>query len=890
MAEAREAGVVEPTASTGLERIPEMIGRYRVTGYLGRGGMGMVLSAQDTELKRPVALKLLHHGAWGDKASSRIEREAQAMAKLSHPNVVTVYEVGRSGDQPFIAMELVDGVTLREWLRGEKRSWRKTLAMIVAAGRGLAAAHEAGLVHRDFKPENVLVGVDGRPRVSDFGLVASSTVEAETIRSSDGASVVAGTPAYMAPEQWRGDEVDARADQYAFAVTCWEALWGERPFASRDMLEAARGNIQPEPVRTRSRQKIPRRLETVLRRALQVDRDKRWRELPEFLDRIEHIARDRSLALGVTALGISSVAAVIAFRAGGGLAAESPCGSFHSALGDVWSDGRQRDLSAAFAGRPEPYARHTWADVQQTIDAWVADYRDMRVQACSVRRRISAGAGAIANARDRCLDRRRDELSAFLAALEQPDATTVQYARAAARGLTRPLACLSVQSDAADMSEPPLGARDALDEIRRQLVEVSTVRALGKPRDAVALAEEVATKAETLAWPRMIAESQLELGLSYQAANANAEGERAHARAVLQADASHADEIRFAAMIGLAVAGMNHSRYDDAGRAIESARMVARRLPPDDRREVILDLNESILAFWRGDYDVCISRARQTLAKIATVLGPNAVEGALLGERLSHCLYKADRISESEAAQRDALAIADVATGREHPLAADILFGLGYTALARGAQEEALAQFRESLAIRERVLGPDNPIVGVSLTGIGDLLAGLGRYPEAKDTLLRARAILESSWGADSPALASAERMLGELAMDLSDYEAAEVHFRRALDIYRMKRPKGHDELSYSLANLGRALLAQGDRGALTVLEEAADSYAASPSVRSDNAAMARFHLGRALVKFESRARGIAFIREACPVLEASKEKSKLSLECRAYLANLGIH
>src|SRR5262249_47748824 len=160
----------------------------------------------DPKLGRDVALKLLAPERW-DAATfgkQRLELEARALAQLSHPNVVTVYEMGTVGEQPFIAMELVDGVTLRSWLTAARPSGREIVAMFAACARGLSAAHAAGLVHRDFKPDNVLIGNDGRPRVSDFGLVAS---DATTTRG------VAGTPAYMAPEQWLGAAVDARTDQ-----------------------------------------------------------------------------------------------------------------------------------------------------------------------------------------------------------------------------------------------------------------------------------------------------------------------------------------------------------------------------------------------------------------------------------------------------------------------------------------------------------------------------------------------------------------------------------------------------------------------------------------------------------------------------------------------------
>ena len=225
----------------------ELGGRYEVIGTIGAGGMGVVYSARDAKLRRTVALKMLRPGSAGDasqpKMRERLLSEARAMARLSHPNVLPVYDVGELGGDVFLAMELVDGGTLRTWLGQERRSWRDVLEVFLAAARGLGAAHRAGIIHRDFKPDNVLVGSDGRVRVTDFGLasaVASIAAtrggEWEPVRSLAG-TALAGSPAYMAPEQMRGEPVDARADVFSYCVALYEGLYGERPFAGDSLAE-----------------------------------------------------------------------------------------------------------------------------------------------------------------------------------------------------------------------------------------------------------------------------------------------------------------------------------------------------------------------------------------------------------------------------------------------------------------------------------------------------------------------------------------------------------------------------------------------------------------------------------------------------------------------------
>ena len=250
------------------------LGRYVVLARLGSGGMGVVYAAYDPELDRKVALKLLHGAK--DDAQPRLLREAQAMARLSHPSVVTVHDVGTVEGRIYVAMEFIDGLTLRDWLDHEKDApFERRLEILRLAGEGLAAAHGQELVHRDFKPDNVMVGNDGRVRVLDFGLARATGETAEevairqesadlsTSASSKALSVeltrtgaFLGTPRYMAPEQFEGRDADARADQYAFALTAWEVLYGKRPFsgdsAAASGLARSIGKLTPPPRSTDS--------------------------------------------------------------------------------------------------------------------------------------------------------------------------------------------------------------------------------------------------------------------------------------------------------------------------------------------------------------------------------------------------------------------------------------------------------------------------------------------------------------------------------------------------------------------------------------------------------------------------------------------------------------
>jgi eukaryotic-like serine/threonine-protein kinase len=367
--ETREAGVVAtevsgPAADATLPAAPgdehrgASFGRFVVLGRLGTGGMGVVLSGYDPELDRKVALKLLHSTLGrGEAARARLQHEAKAMARLAHPNTVTVYEVGPAGDQLFIAMELVDGKTLRAWLDERERPWREVLSMFIAAGRGLEAAHAAGLVHRDFKPDNVLIGKDGRPRVSDFGHAASGTrvgdsgVEGGSVDASLSVHGVAvGTPSHMAPEQWLGGEVDARTDQFAFCVSLWRALWRRPPFAGdawASLRDAVVEGRRAPPGESRG---LPGWLAPVLDRGLAHEREKRWPSMGALLGELEQRANARRRAwIGAGAGGLVAIAGAALFVVETRPDPPEVCAAPRARIETVWSAARRTALGQHLA-------------------------------------------------------------------------------------------------------------------------------------------------------------------------------------------------------------------------------------------------------------------------------------------------------------------------------------------------------------------------------------------------------------------------------------------------------------------------------------------------------------------------------------------------------------
>jgi serine/threonine protein kinase len=297
--------------STKRVRTPRMtgrtLGRYRLTDRLGAGAMGVVFRAEDEDLGRQIALKLLHRP--DDALTDRLVREARSMAQVNHPNVVAVYDVGVTDGTTYIAMELVDGTSLRLWQQ-QAHTVAEIVAVYITAGRGLAAAHAAGIVHRDFKPDNCLVGSDGRIRVTDFGLAAARQTESkrpEHLELTTSGSVL-GTPAYMAPEQFTGGNVDPRTDQFNFCVALYEALYGSRPFVGKTFDElggnVCAGNVRPAPAGSR----VSGALRAIVLRGLSARPGDRFPTMDHLL---AELGRDRARPWRRTAIAAAAIAAAL---------------------------------------------------------------------------------------------------------------------------------------------------------------------------------------------------------------------------------------------------------------------------------------------------------------------------------------------------------------------------------------------------------------------------------------------------------------------------------------------------------------------------------------------------------------------------------------------------
>jgi predicted Ser/Thr protein kinase len=470
----------------------DKLGKYRLLRLLGRGGMGVVWAAHDPDLDREVALKLLHRG--GDEAArARLQREARAMAKLKHPNVLVVYEVGSAGARDFIAMELVDGSSLDRWLEG-KPSRREIVAALLAAGRGLAAAHTVGLVHRDFKPHNVLRSRDGRVLVTDFGLARGPSDDEIRVAPTRGAALdetveatpssgkltqtgaLVGTPAYMSPEQFAGAAPDPRTDQFAFCVTAWQAIAGSRPFvgASIDELAAAveRGVANVDA-------KLPRRVRAVLARGLDPDPARRWPSLDDLLAALERATSARkwiALAGGGVALVGVTLAVALAVTRDRAPAGSAECAAPERAFGDAWTVERR----AAFLDRTGA------AELATQLDGERAEWVEKLTSACKT------PADPQLHTRIACLLDERDRIAAETTMLDR----------------VRAIDALELPHVAACASKTPPTPPRVPDELRAQVAELRVALARFRQLHDDGNGADLVARAAQLRWQPLVAETQ----------------------------------------------------------------------------------------------------------------------------------------------------------------------------------------------------------------------------------------------------------------------------------------------------------------------------------------------------------------------------------------------
>ena len=846
--------------------LPARIGRYVPIRRLGRGGMGVVYEAIDPSLGRRLAVKVLHPaghaGAEGVRARRRrLLREAQAMARLSHPNVLPVFDVGETDDDLFLAMELVAGGSLADWLARGRRSWREVVLVFAAAGRGLAAAHAAGVIHRDFKPANVLVGDDGQVRVVDFGLARSAEADSGPAGGASGESgdsvhsggsgdrgkraggsiavespergapgshrsppadplttvgAVLGTPAYMSPEQRRGGPADARSDQYSFCISLWQALGGELSPPASDLAPVA------------ASLRAPRRLRRALLRGLRAEPGERHASMEDLLDELDRLLRRRRRWLaGAAGLTAAVLAGGAPLLAGVG---DSPavCRGAERRLAGVWDDSARRALRSEFAASGHAAAAASAARVVSQLDGYARAWTAMRTEACEATHVHGEQSDELLDLRMQCLDRRLSQLGALVAVLsERPGPEAVSGAVDAAWRLEPLAGCAdrdALTQRVPPPPEPPRRARIA--QVRASLDRAAALLKAGRYAAGRDLAGFAVDAAEHVDYPPLMAEALLLHGQLLDSAGQAPQAEQ-ELRAAANAAAEAGDDERLATAWAtlVFVVGMSQARHQEALQLADVAGAAAIRARSGIIRGLLAN-NTGAVQNAIGRYPEAEVSFRRALALREAALGRDHPDVASSLASIGSALASQNRLDEAEKLQLRALGLRRAAFGEDHPMVARSLNNLARLASLRGHEADAAVLERRALDIREKTLGANHVDVGISLSNLGGYAAAQSDPATAVGFYERALAVFTGALPPDHPYTARVLSGLGEAYVNVGRAPEALGPLERAHAI--MEKLEDPVELANSEYALATAVFAAGgDRPrAIRLMTSARDHYA----------------------------------------------------------------
>ncbi|HWB76395.1 MAG TPA: serine/threonine-protein kinase [Nannocystaceae bacterium] len=823
---AHELGKHERPAAASAS--PFRIGRYTVLKRIGSGGMGVVYAAYDDELDRKVAIKIVRRVDELDDPDStaRMRREAQALAKVSHPNVLAVHEVGlhdeslargrapvAAGRFVFIVMEFIVGKTLRAWWTERPRSWRELLDASLQAARGLAAVHKAGLVHRDVKPENVMISDDDHVHLMDFGLARARFDD--RMESLDGlhsdplatpamsrSGAIVGTPAYMAPEQFDGPEVGPAADQFAWAVMTWEALFGERPFAGHTLAELrmqVTEGRRRDPPRTRA---VPSYVRRALERALAVDPARRWPDLDALLTAL---ARDRRrqtwwLALPVVA---TATAFVLVPRANA-----IDCDDRDAQLGAVWSEPQRQQVRDAMLATAVSYAADTADRVERALDAHADEWMALHTRTCA--KPDPTLSPALHTAQALCLVDRKRALAALVHVLGDADAAIVERAVQATNALPAIAACEDPDYLAAEVKppdDPEIAAQ--VDELRERLSRVNAMIAAGAYASAMPLAEAITADARKTQHAPVIAEALLRTGLLDEALAQFPEAERALRESYTLALASNDDRTAADAAVELVeVIGHRLARYDDGLEWGFVADAVVRRSGVATREAKRLEFLGT-LYLERADHDAALAHYQRALAAWEAAVGPDRVELAAALDGLGRTHRARGEYDQALAALDRALAIREAQLSPDHPAVGGTHMAMASVYAMRVDNARSLEHSQRALDTYERAFGPDHPSVATALDGIGFIHQQNMHGELALPYHRRSLAIREQVLDANHPDLATSYNYLANAELLVEDQTHALPHFQRALAIYEHVFGPEHPRVAQSLVSIADLYLAK---------------------------------------------------------------------------------
>jgi eukaryotic-like serine/threonine-protein kinase len=841
---------LEPVATPG-----QQLGRFTLTRLLGRGGMGEVWAARDPELEREVAIKLLYvdFGGMDHDRQARLRREAQAMARVNHPNIVAIYELGADGDRLFCAMELVEGQTLRSWLE-TPRPWRETLGVLLAAGRGVAAAHAAGLVHRDVKPDNVMIARDGRILVADFGLAKLAGMGAEPAPVATGSvdfdpgadasltttGTFLGTPMYMAPEVLAARAGDALSDQFSFCVMAYEALYRSRPFRGTTLGELM-DSIHEEPASPpQGRRGPPRGIWRCIRRGLAVAQEGRWPTMLPLLAGLERAAaapRRRRVAIAAAAVVALTTAASIAVLASPERDEEELVREAgQSRMAAVWSPARRDGLRSAFARASDPAVASqgttTAVALDRYRDAWLA----MRVDAWRATNRRKEQSARLLELRMRCLDRLADEMDAFLqiaAEADQPD--ELQRIGQGFGRLTPVTTCADEGKMAAifpatiDDDRPDLRKKFDIEEARMR----AAIAAM-PPAEAIKAINAAVARADETKVPG------LSSGLLFVLAVAQNEGgDIAGADATLRRLIQEAARARRHFMVAAGWLRLIQSMSGKQGRldeaiALEPAARAAVAQAgnePDLRAELAQTMGG--IAWEKQDYKTARDQFLEARNTMIAAHGPKNDTAAGIEVSVAMAEFW---LGQHDEATRDAEHAYGILRENhdDDRTAGKALMVLAWVARERKDWESAVRHSRDAIAEMVRLHGTDNLELAFARRELGLALGHLERHDEAIEQVSQCADVFRRV-GPTHPDTLEVALEVGELYEQAKRYADAERNDRKAVELARGEGKAAPGKLGGALLELARMVAYRSPAEAVPIYDEGMRLVTREPDLKLED-------------------------------------------------------
>jgi len=810
------------------------VGRYWVIDHIGSGGMGAVYRAFDPDLNRQVALKILRMRAVPSRDESadraRLLREAQALAQVSHPNVIAVHDVGVVEGSVFIAMELVPGVSLRSWLKDGDRDRDDVLGVLLQAGDGLAAAHASGLVHRDFKPDNVIVGDDGRVRVIDFGLARAAESD-EDDQSEDGdresgdgpdavprellsqtgtlsttsdmlgesmtrTGALLGTPRYMAPEQFLRATTDAKADQFAFCVAAYDAICKTRPFIGGEF-EDLRANVltgQIQPPRPEAN--APKHLVRALARGLATSPAKRYPSMNELL---AELRRDpwRWWRRGGLAAALAAVVAVTAVTTRAGTAGPT-CENSAAKLAGVWDLTRRAAVQKSFETSPHPGAARAWERTAPILDRFASEWSETDQASCRATLIRGEQSELLFERRARCLRRHRQQVAGFVALLESDlDADLVDKAAEAAGKIADLKECADDErllDEAPLPDEPAARARveAGLEAVDRALM----LERAGRYKESYASLETLEKDTRDIDYAPLRARVMFKFGML-----TDKSGDAAAAEPMYYETISVAGKARDSLMGAQAwnellwVVGYRLGRYKEALSLVPAA-AYAIGFAGNDERLVAQHLSYlGVLQYGVGKYEESLASFEESVALWEKSGKAHVQDLAKELGNLGIALAANDRGEEAIAANERSLELFEKSLGRGHPMTKEPLSNLADARAARGEFDRALALHAEVLDMLVERLGDRHPEVANIHRRIGETYLRMEEYGKAAASLAKALGLIEERFGVDHQQTVASMASLGRAYSASGRFDEAEPLLERSERATRTALGDGHPTL-----------------------------------------------------------------------------------------------